>query len=159
MLVLAAFLGMVLVLLCVCLAMLLSNRPVFTEALSFPLAQAAPLEEQDPGEVPSALVEEITLKLLLLPEPRSSLPPTVRLQRAWTRRDGGVAWLVFVCYLDACDVDFGTECEIVRIEYRPTTASWHLVYREPASSPLPRPSSDALMLGSENWSTSRSARP
>lgn len=144
-LIMMIFLAVTCVLLCVCLALLLLNQPKFVDKEGFRLDQ-----EQDAGSVPSMLVKEVALRLLGEQDAEAghkhALPPSVRLERSWTRTDGTVSWQVFVCHADRCDVDFGTRCERVRIEFRPLTRSWHIASREDVSDPTPRPSSDLLLL-------------
>ena len=161
------FLALIGAILSICLILLLTNQPKPSATVSVTKEAFA---EQDPGQVPSVLVREITLSLLgtssassvgsspgspvgsttvgFVPATEHSIPPTVRLERAWQWRDGRVAWQVFVCHFNRCDIDFGSKCERVRIEYNPLQRDWNIVKREPADLPgtIQRPSSDALLL-------------
>lgn len=157
MVVVAVFLALTCLLMCLYLAMLLTNRPIFDERFEEEEEEEdkGPVHERDPGQVPSPLVEEVTLALLSQQKQQktqgsssNTFPPSVRLERAWTRRDGYTAWQVLVCHFDRCDVDFGTRCESVRIEYLPEEKLWRIASKQPRDPPQPmrRPSSDALLL-------------
>jgi len=111
-----------------------------------------PWVEADTGQTPSDLVTNIVVDLLRV-QVTEVLPPSVRLERAWTRQDGSRAWQVRVCRIDICDVDFGTRCERVVVSTGASagasgvsTGAWRVVSRVPISSVNGGPSSDALLL-------------
>lgn len=148
MMTIAVFLALACALMCLCLALLLTNRPHLDRE---------GFQEQDAGEVPSSLVETVTMDLLDrddMQSPRGNASgirrynPTTRLERRWQYNDGREGWQVLVCYVDPDDIDFGAKCERLHIEFRPLTETWHMVSRKGASRPHPlrRPSSDALIL-------------
>jgi hypothetical protein len=125
--------------------------------------------ETDPGGVPSTLVTNVVRQAernvtggrrtaggngSAVGHPGDdALPPTARLERSWSRRDGATAWEVRVCRLDACRVDDGAQCERVRLERVPDVGvagvvpaggRWVVVSRDPLHRN--RLSSDALLL-------------
>jgi hypothetical protein len=143
------------ILLCVCLAFLLTNKPVFD-----PFAEGGgPWKASDPGSVPSALVMDVARRLGLLDpgggEGAFFLQTTVRLERSWSRRDGSLAWEVLVCrFGDLSTADFGPVCERVRLELEVGgSGAWSIVSRWVPGGPA-RPSSDALLLPGPDASVS-----